>query len=87
MDEQDLIQKAREKIMEIEARARSNTHRLDGLEAWKDEAERKHDEYGQRITKTETNVDNLTKSMSALTKALWGIASAILVACVTFFIR
>ena len=52
MDEQDLIQKAREKIMEIEARARSNTHRLDGLEAWKDEAERKHDEYGQRITKT-----------------------------------
>ena len=43
MDEQDLIQKAREKIMEIEARARSNTHRLDGLEAWKDEAERKHD--------------------------------------------
>ena len=30
MDEQDLIQKAREKIMEIEARARSNTHRLDG---------------------------------------------------------
>ena len=87
MDEQDLIQKAREKIMEIEARARSNTHRLDTLEEWKSEAERKHDEYGQRITKTETNVDNLTKSMSALTKALWGIASAILVACVTFFIR
>lgn len=87
MDEQDLIQNAREKIMEIEARARSNTHRLDTLEEWKSEAERKHDEYGQRITKTETNVDNLTKSMSALTKALWGIASAILVACVTFFIR
>ena len=87
MDEQDLIQNAREKIMEIEARARSNTHRLDTLEEWKSEAERKHDEYGQRITKTETNVDNLTKSMSALTKALWGIASAILVACITFFIR
>lgn len=87
MDEQDMIQEAREKLKEIDARARSNTHRLDALEEWKSEAERKHDEYGQRITKTETNVDNLTKSMSALTKALWGIASAILVACITFFIR
>ena len=74
-------------MKEIDARARSNTYRLDTLEEWKSEAERKHDEYGQRIAKTETNVDNLTKSMSALTKALWGIASAILVACVTFFIR
>ena len=70
-------------LKEIDARARSNTHRLDTLEEWKSEAERKHDEYGQRITKTETNVDNLTKSMSALTKALWGIASAIIVAALT----
>ena len=52
MDEQDMIQQAREKLKEIDARARSNTHRLDALEEWKSEAERKHDEYGQRITKT-----------------------------------
>ena len=75
------------RLTAVENRAQSNTHRLDALEEWKSEAERKHDEYGQRITKTESDVTHLTKSMSALTKALWGIASAILVACVTFFIR
>ena len=31
MDEQDMIQQAREKLKEIDARARSNTHRLDEL--------------------------------------------------------
>jgi hypothetical protein len=34
-------------------------------------------EHGEKIIKVETNVDNLTKSLNGVTRALWGVASAI----------
>lgn len=44
----------------------------------------------ERITRTETNVDNLTRSLRGVTNALWGVAVSImglLVGFVLWFIK
>jgi hypothetical protein len=55
--------------------------------------EKGDDEFGnhaERITRTETNVDNLTRSLKGVTNALWGVAVSImgmLVGFVLWFIQ
>ena len=41
------------------------------------------DKRDKEITANTTDIKHLAKSMSALTKALWGIASAIIIAAMT----
>ena len=43
-------------------------------------------EYGTDIAVLQTNMDNLTKSLSGLTKALWGMCGTIITALFGFFI-
>ena len=57
---------------------------------WIDKRDKKLDKYCERldehdkeITANTTDIKYLAKSMSALTKALWGIASAIIIAAMT----
>ena len=57
--------------------------RIDKRDRKLDRYSERLDEHDREITANATDIKHLAKSMSALTKSLWGIASAIIVAALT----
>lgn len=57
--------------------------RIDKRDKKLDRYSERLDEHDKEITANTIDIKHLAKSMSALTKALWGIASAIIIAALT----
>lgn len=57
--------------------------RIDKRDKKLDRYNERLDEHDKEITANTTDIKHLAKSMSALTKSLWGIASAIIIAALT----
>ena len=76
----------REKIIEVESSVKSSHHRIDDHKRRLD----LHDEQIGILGKTDerqaVQIDNVCKQMGGLTKAIWGFASSVFFALVSFFI-
>lgn len=58
--------------------------RIDKRDATLSEQEKKIEEHSVSIAKTSEDVIHITKSMGALTKALWGLAASLMAALFGF---